>query len=46
LDKDARKRDRAPMRPARFMADLAERLAKRPQPALIFDEALTSAPMQ
>jgi benzoylformate decarboxylase len=29
---------------SRFMADLAERLAKRPQPALIFDEALTNAP--
>ena len=26
------------------MADLAERLAKLPQPALIFDEALTNAP--
>ena len=44
LDRDARMRDRMPMRPARFMADLAERLAGLDQPALIFDEALTSAP--
>jgi thiamine pyrophosphate-dependent acetolactate synthase large subunit-like protein len=44
LDKDARGRDRVPMQPARFMADLAERFAELGQPALIFDEALTSAP--
>ncbi len=44
LERDAQVRDSVPMQPARFMADLAERLAKLPQPALIFDEALTSAP--
>mgnify|MGYP000891958452 CR=1 FL=1 len=44
IEKDARARDQVPMRPARFMADLAERLASRDRPALIFDEALTSAP--
>ncbi|MGZ9106788.1 MAG: thiamine pyrophosphate-dependent enzyme, partial [Rhodoplanes sp.] len=37
-------RNRAPMRPARFMADLAGRLAELAPPAIIFDEALTSAP--
>ena len=37
-------RDRMPMQPARFMTDLAERIAGLDQPALIFDEALTSAP--
>lgn len=42
--KDAHERDRVPMRPARFMADFAERLAALEQPALIFAEALTSAP--
>jgi thiamine pyrophosphate-dependent acetolactate synthase large subunit-like protein len=44
LDRDVRARDRVPMQPARFMADLAERLAALERPALIFDEALTSAP--
>jgi len=37
-------RDRVPMHASRFMADLAERLAKLPEPALLFDEALTHTP--
>ena len=44
LADDMSKRDQMPMEAAQFMADLAERLAKLPQPALIFDEALTNAP--
>lgn len=44
LERDALARNRAPMRPARFMAELAERLAELAQPPLLFDEALTSAP--
>jgi benzoylformate decarboxylase len=32
------------MRPARFMQELADRLQRLAQPALIFDEALTSSP--
>jgi benzoylformate decarboxylase len=44
LERDALARNRAPMRPARFMAELAERLAELAHPPLIFDEALTSAP--
>lgn len=38
---DAQAWDQAPMRPARFMSELAERLDGR---GLIFDEALTSSP--
>lgn len=41
---DTLARDEVPMHPARFMADLAERLGRLQQSTLIFDEALTSAP--
>ncbi len=44
LERDALARNGAPMRPARFMAQLAERLAELAQPPVFFDEALTSAP--
>ncbi len=42
--KDQQARDQVPMRPARFMQELAERLQSLAKPALIFDEALTSSP--
>jgi thiamine pyrophosphate-dependent acetolactate synthase large subunit-like protein len=44
IDKDARLRDHVPLHGSRFMADLAERLSRLPEPALIFDEALTHSP--
>jgi benzoylformate decarboxylase len=44
LAKDQQARDQVPMRPARFMQELADRLQRLAQPALIFDEALTSSP--
>ncbi|NVO16699.1 MAG: thiamine pyrophosphate-binding protein [Rhodoplanes sp.] len=44
LAADAKLRDAVPMRASRFMAELAIRLKALPEPALIFDEALTNAP--
>jgi benzoylformate decarboxylase len=41
LSRDARLRDRVPLRASRFMEELAKRL---PRDALIFDEALTHSP--
>ncbi|RAI45914.1 thiamine pyrophosphate-binding protein [Rhodoplanes roseus] len=41
---DAAQADAVPMQAARFMAALAERLQALPEPAVIFDEALTNAP--
>jgi benzoylformate decarboxylase len=43
-EKYDRIRDQVPLHASRFMSDLADRLAKLPKPALIFDEALTSSP--
>ena len=40
-DEDDKHRDDVPMKPARFMQELASRL---PEDAIIFDEALTSSP--
>jgi benzoylformate decarboxylase len=44
LQRDAALREREPLHASRFMADLGERLAKLPCPAMIFDEALTHGP--
>lgn len=44
VENDVRVRDRVPLHASRFMADLAERLSGLPEPALIFDEALTHSP--
>jgi benzoylformate decarboxylase len=43
-EKYERVRDEVPLHASRFMAELAERVAKLPRPPLIFDEALTSSP--
>jgi benzoylformate decarboxylase len=43
LRDDAQRRDLVPMHPARFMAELGQRLERLAAPALIFDEALTSS---
>jgi benzoylformate decarboxylase len=44
LQRDVGLRAREPLHASRFMADLGERFAKLPRPALIFDEALTHSP--
>jgi benzoylformate decarboxylase len=44
IELDAGLRERLPLHASRFMADLAERLSALPEPALIFDEALTHSP--
>jgi benzoylformate decarboxylase len=44
FEKHARVRDNVPLHASRFMEELSCRLAKLPQTALIFDEALTSSP--
>lgn len=43
-EKYDRVRNQMPLHASRFMSDLADRLAKLPKPALIFDEALTHSP--
>jgi benzoylformate decarboxylase len=44
IKKDAAAWEQVPMRPARFMQELAQRLKSLPHPAIVFDEALTSSP--
>jgi benzoylformate decarboxylase len=44
IKKDAAAWEQVPMRPARFMQELAQRLKSLSHPAIVFDEALTSSP--